>query len=72
MSSWCKPRGVCLRLWFPIGVDMAALAGMSMHPLVEDVVRSYLALVDAEADGLVEGLYLEGSVTLGRFSPSHQ
>jgi len=42
---------------------------MSMHPLVEDVVGSYLALVDAEADGLVQGLYLEGSVALGDFRP---
>lgn len=43
--------------------------GMSLHPLVDDVVRTYLALVDAETDGLVEGQYLEGSAALGDFCP---
>lgn len=42
---------------------------MATHPLVDDVVGSYLAMVDAEAPGLVEGLYLEGSVALGDFRP---
>lgn len=42
---------------------------MPLHPLVEDVVGTYLALVDAEASGLVEGLYLEGSVALEDFRP---
>jgi hypothetical protein len=40
-----------------------------MHPLVDDVVSAYLDLVDAEAAGLVTGLYLEGSVALGDFRP---
>ena len=39
------------------------------HPLVELVVADYLELVDAEAPGLVEGLYLTGSVALGDFRP---
>jgi Domain of unknown function (DUF4111)/Nucleotidyltransferase domain len=36
---------------------------------VEDVVGAYLAAVDAQAAGLVEGLYLVGSVALGDFRP---
>jgi hypothetical protein len=39
------------------------------HPLVELVVADYLELVDAEAPGLVEGLYLTGSAALGDFRP---
>jgi hypothetical protein len=38
-------------------------------PIVADAVESYLGLVDAEVGGLVEGLYLEGSVALGDFRP---
>jgi hypothetical protein len=38
---------------------------MPPHPVGDDVINSYLTLVDAEASGLVEGLHLEGSVTLG-------
>jgi hypothetical protein len=34
-----------------------------------DVVRAYLRIVDEEAPGLVEGLYLVGSVALGEFRP---
>jgi hypothetical protein len=36
---------------------------------VDRVVSRYLALVDAAAPGLVEGLYLVGSVALGDFHP---
>ncbi|GAT70981.1 DNA polymerase III subunit beta [Planomonospora sphaerica] len=36
---------------------------------VEDVIATYLRAIDAEADGLIEGLYLEGSVALGDFRP---
>jgi hypothetical protein len=32
-----------------------------MHPLVQNVVGSYLDLVDAEASRLVEGVHLGGS-----------
>ncbi|MFF5038062.1 nucleotidyltransferase domain-containing protein [Nocardia salmonicida] len=42
---------------------------MSISPIVTDTVESYLALADAEAPGLIEGLYLEGSVALGDFHP---
>lgn len=42
---------------------------MDVHPLVEGVVGAYLQAVDAEAPGLVEGLYLTGSVALGEFRP---
>lgn len=43
----------------------------SEHPLVRAVTGDYLAFVDAEAPGLVEGLYLTGSVALDDFRPSH-
>ena len=36
---------------------------------VDEVVTSYLRRVDAAAPGLVEGLYLTGSVALGDFHP---
>lgn len=36
---------------------------------VADVVQVYLRLADDEAPGLVEGLYLVGSVALGEFRP---
>lgn len=36
---------------------------------VSDVVDTYLRVVDEEAPGLVEGLYLVGSVALGEFRP---
>lgn len=38
-------------------------------PSVAETVSAYLAAVDAEAPGLVEGLYLVGSVALGDFRP---
>lgn len=38
------------------------------HP-VSAIVSDYLAAVDAEAPGLVEGLYLVGSAALGDFRP---
>ena len=34
-----------------------------------EVAATYLRLVDEEAPGLVEGLYLAGSVALGEFRP---
>ena len=40
-----------------------------VHSLVQDVVRGFLAAVDAEAPQLVEALYLTGSVALGDFRP---
>ena len=40
---------------------------MHLHPVVDGVVNAYLQAVDAEAPGLVEGLYLTGSVALGEF-----
>jgi hypothetical protein len=40
-----------------------------VHPIVCNVVGAYLDLVDAEAPGLVEGLYLVGSVALEDFRP---
>lgn len=43
----------------------------SEHPLVRAVTGDYLAFVDAEAPGLVEGLYLTGSVALDDFRPAH-
>src|SRR5436190_14268228 len=42
---------------------------MRLHPVVDGVVNAYLQAVDAEAPGLVEGLYLTGSVALGEFRP---
>jgi predicted nucleotidyltransferase len=38
--------------------------------IVDDIVGAYLAMVDAEVAGLVEGLYLVGSVALGDFRPA--
>ena len=40
-----------------------------MHARVAAVVDAYLRAVQAEAPGLVEGLYLTGSVALGEFRP---
>jgi hypothetical protein len=42
---------------------------MTLPAEVDRVVTRYLALVDAAAPGLVEGLYLVGSVALGDFHP---
>ncbi|MBF6541975.1 aminoglycoside adenylyltransferase domain-containing protein [Nocardia brasiliensis] len=43
---------------------------MPVPPLVAQTIDSYLALADAEAPGLIEGLYLEGSVALDDYRPS--
>ena len=43
---------------------------MFVHALVDGVVNAYLAAVDAEAPGVVEGLYLTGSTALGEFRPN--
>jgi hypothetical protein len=40
-----------------------------MHPLVHQVVSTYLSAADREAPGLIEGLYLTGSVVLADFRP---
>jgi hypothetical protein len=40
-----------------------------VHPLVTEVVADYLAAADTAVPGLIEGLYLEGSVALGDFRP---
>jgi hypothetical protein len=42
---------------------------MTLPTEVDRVVARYLALADAAAPGLVEGLYLVGSVALGDFHP---
>ena len=42
---------------------------MRLDPVVDGVVSAYLQAVDAEAPGLLEGLYLTGSVALGEFRP---
>lgn len=42
---------------------------MPLPAIVENVVNAYLEAVDAEAPGLIEGLYLTGSVALGDFRP---
>lgn len=38
-----------------------------LDPSVQDVVGTYLEVVDAEAPDVVEGLYLHGSVALDDF-----
>ncbi len=40
-----------------------------VESIVDGVVDAYLQAVDREAPGLVEGLYLTGSVALGEFRP---
>ncbi|MDQ2789086.1 MAG: DNA polymerase subunit beta [Pseudonocardiales bacterium] len=45
------------------------LAIVALHPRVDDVVRTYLDEIDAHAPGLLEGLYLTGSVAMGDFQP---
>ncbi len=42
---------------------------MSLPHRVQPVVDAYLESVDAAAPGLVEGLYLTGSIALGEFRP---
>ncbi|MFD0970331.1 aminoglycoside adenylyltransferase domain-containing protein [Plantactinospora endophytica] len=42
---------------------------MTPHPLVRQLLVDYLAIVDAELPGRVEGLYLVGSVALDDFRP---
>jgi hypothetical protein len=42
---------------------------MSLHAVVDNVVSAYLEVMDAETAGLIEGLYLTGSVALGDFRP---
>ncbi|MGY2049106.1 nucleotidyltransferase domain-containing protein [Methylobacterium sp. JK268] len=41
----------------------------ALHPLVLRTVEAYLAAVDHAAPGLVEALYLVGSIALGDFQP---
>ena len=41
--------------------------GLLPHPIVTDVVHDYLRTVDSEQPGLIECLYLVGSVALGDF-----
>jgi hypothetical protein len=43
---------------------------MHLHDRVGRVVDAYLAAVDEEAPGLVEGLYLTGSTALAEFRPN--
>src|SRR6185503_10101730 len=42
---------------------------MRVHERVREIVDAYLEAVDDEAPGLVEGLYLTGSIALGEFRP---
>ncbi|RCV55866.1 nucleotidyltransferase domain-containing protein [Marinitenerispora sediminis] len=42
---------------------------MAVHPQVRAVAETFLHDVDTEAPGLVEGLYLTGSVALGDYRP---
>ncbi|MBB5785244.1 nucleotidyltransferase domain-containing protein [Nonomuraea jabiensis] len=42
---------------------------MMSNPKVDAIVETYLSVADAEAPGLVEGLYLEGSAALGDYRP---
>ena len=42
---------------------------MNLDSIVQEVVDAFLRAVDGEAPGLVEGLYLSGSVALGNFRP---
>ncbi|WP_345387774.1 nucleotidyltransferase domain-containing protein [Nonomuraea salmonea] len=42
---------------------------MTPHPKIDAIVETYLSVADAEAPGLVEGLYLEGSAALGDYRP---
>jgi hypothetical protein len=44
-------------------------AGGGLPPAVGDVVRTYLRLADQEVPGLIQGLYIVGSVALGEFRP---
>lgn len=44
---------------------------MLSQPLVQQVVHAYLDETDRHAPGLVEGLYLIGSVALADFRPGH-
>jgi hypothetical protein len=45
------------------------MSEMFVHPVVDGIVNAYLDAVDAEAPGLIEGLYLTGSAALGEFRP---
>ncbi|MFV2195845.1 aminoglycoside adenylyltransferase domain-containing protein [Nocardiopsis sp. LOL_012] len=42
---------------------------MAVHPRVQTLAQAFLAHADRTAPGLVEGLYLTGSVALGDFRP---
>ena len=42
---------------------------MAVHPRVQTLTQAFLANADQEAPGLVQGLYLTGSVALGDFRP---
>lgn len=42
---------------------------MAVHPRVQALTQAFLANADREAPGLVQGLYLTGSVALGDFRP---
>ncbi|KAB8189397.1 DUF4111 domain-containing protein [Nonomuraea phyllanthi] len=56
----------CDEAAFPI---VAGWAAMTPYPKIDAIVETYLSLADAEAPGLVEGLYLEGSAALGDYRP---
>jgi aminoglycoside adenylyltransferase-like protein/nucleotidyltransferase-like protein len=52
-----------------LGTVAARVTTIGGQAIVETVVHAYLQAIDAEAPGLVEGLYLTGSVALGEFRP---
>jgi hypothetical protein len=54
---------------FDAGRGRVRCLAVPLHPVVQEVVGAYLAAVDAEAAGVVEGLYLVGSVALDDFGP---
>ena len=58
-----------MRMTREMAVRSVPLDRPSVHERVGTVVDAYLRAVDAEAPGLVEGLYLLGSVALGEFRP---
>lgn len=56
-----------IRSWLSCLYRIGGKVVFLLDPRAQDVVHTYLEAVDAEAPGLVEGLYLHGSVALGDF-----
>ncbi|MFD3590765.1 hypothetical protein [Streptomyces sp. NPDC058683] len=49
---------------------LVRLAGMSLLREFQPTMSTFLAAIDASAPGLVEGLYLTGSLPFGEFFPA--